>query len=372
MIKMSCRPWVWLIVLCLVLAAPASHAVILYGSGDPAYNTTPPTGVLANSGWQYEGQWDGFLGTPIAPHYFLAAQHIGGSVGDTFSFNGSTYTTTAYWDDPGSDLRLWQVSGTFTTYAPLYSSSDEQGRTLVVFGRGTQRGAPVTVMCPQPDSTNEVATLAGWQDGPSDGVMRWGQNQVNAAGGCLLFVAFTGTLGPNEGFLSGGDSSGAIFIQDDTGVWKLAGINYGIDGPFATCAGGAQFYGAIFNEDGLYVAGYQRPQDGVARPARFYASRVSSELCWVQSIVGIVPPAPANYPAPASPPSLNLQCQGGNLVVSYPTNAAGYTLQTSPFSGSGAAWQPVTTGATVNGTNWNVTLPITGANAFFRLQSAGD
>jgi hypothetical protein len=350
--------------LCL-LAAPVSRAVILFGSGDPAYNTTPPTGALAGSGWQYEGQWDGFLGTAIAPHYFLAAQHIGGSVGDTFTFNGSNYITTAYWNDPGSDLRLWQVSGTLPTYAPLCSTSDEQGEPMVVIGRGTQRGAPVAVAGTPLGTTN----LAGWQDGPADGVMRWGINQVSDTDGWLLSVAFTGTLGPNEGFISGGDSSGAIFIQDSTGTWTLAGINYGIDGPFATSATGSRFNGAIFNEDGLYVCGWLEPQDGVARPAHFYASRVSSELAWIQSIVGIVPPASSNSQTPALPPLLNLHCAGGYLIVSYPTNTIGFTLQSSQLFGSGAAWQAVTNSATLNGSNWNVALPDTGGSAFFRLQS---
>ncbi|MGA2246064.1 MAG: hypothetical protein ABSH48_13775 [Verrucomicrobiota bacterium] len=369
MTKTIGRRGLWLTILYLALATPASRAVILFGSGDPAYNTTPPTGTLANSGWQFEGQWNCFLGTAIAPNYFLAAQHIGGSVGDIFTLNGSNYITTAYWDDPGSDLRLWQVSGTFTNYAPLYSTSDEQGKSLVVIGRGTQRGPAVTVTWTPPDTTNEVTTLAGWEDGPCDGVERWGQNQVQTAGGWLLIVAFTGTQGPNEGYLSGGDSSGAVFIQDDTGAWNLAGINYGVDGPFSTTASGPQFCGAIFNEDGLYVGGVvQIPLDGVTRPTHFYASRVSSELYWIQSIVGVVPPAQS--PTPALPPALSIQCAGGNVIVSYPTNSVGCTLQSSSLTGGGSpAWQPVTNSAVVNGTNWNITVPIAGAGANFRLQS---
>jgi len=56
------------------------HAVLFYATGDPTYNTLPPGGNLTNSGWQFEGLWGGFLGTPIAPNYFIAAQHVGGSV----------------------------------------------------------------------------------------------------------------------------------------------------------------------------------------------------------------------------------------------------------------------------------------------------
>lgn len=360
---------VWLTVLRLALTEPACHAVILYGSGDPTYNTTAPSGAFANSGWQYEGQWIGFLGTPIAPHYFLAAQHIGGSVGNTFTFNGSNYTTTAYWDDPGSDLRVWMVNGTFPTYAPLYSTNDEYGKTLVVIGRGTQRGVPV--MLTSTNSTGTVSTLAGWQTGPSDGVMRWGMNTVSTAASWLLTASFTGTQGANEGFLSGGDSSGAIFIQDNSGIWKLAGINYGIDGPFATSASGPQFYGAILNEDGLYVAGahFAQPQDGNQRPAHFYASRVSAELQWIQSITGVVPPAPQTLPtAIPAPPQLSLQGSGDGLTLTYPTNAVGSVLQFSSSMGGAAVWQNVTNPAMLVGTNWSITLPMTGACGFFRLQ----
>jgi len=39
----------------LTLTLQTANAVILFGSGDPSYNTSPPSGTLANSGWQYEG-----------------------------------------------------------------------------------------------------------------------------------------------------------------------------------------------------------------------------------------------------------------------------------------------------------------------------
>src|ERR1700732_1306271 len=119
------------------LFAPAV-AVILYGTGDPSVNTTAPTGAFANSGWQFEGQFDGFLGTVIAPNQFITAKHIGGTVGDIFTFNGTNYTTTAVFPDPSSDLQIWQVSGTFPIQAPLYAGSpgSEVNLFLMVFGRG--------------------------------------------------------------------------------------------------------------------------------------------------------------------------------------------------------------------------------------------
>ena len=61
-----------------------------------------------------EGTWGGFLGTPIAPKYFMTAEHVGGAIGQTFVFHGVPYTTTAMYDDPDSDLRIWRICGAFS------------------------------------------------------------------------------------------------------------------------------------------------------------------------------------------------------------------------------------------------------------------
>src|SRR5882757_11346916 len=61
----------------LLLGASSAKAILFYQTGDPNYNTTAPGGSLTNSGWQYEGTWGGFLGTPIAPKYFITAAHVG-------------------------------------------------------------------------------------------------------------------------------------------------------------------------------------------------------------------------------------------------------------------------------------------------------
>ncbi len=150
------------------LALPSSYAVLFKSTADPAYNTNAPSGALANSGWQYEGSWISFLGTPIAPTFFLAAQHIGGATGNIFVLNGFTYHTTAFFDDPDSDLRVWQVAETFPGYAPLYTNANEVGKHCIVFGRGTQRGAAVIVS----------GVTNGWEWGAGDGVERWGENDV--------------------------------------------------------------------------------------------------------------------------------------------------------------------------------------------------
>ena len=89
-----------LVVVCLITAnAVTVRAVLFQSTGDPAYNTSAPSGALANSGWQYEGFWStsvevstnvyavgNFLGTPIAPRFFITATHIFGTSNDVFMF----------------------------------------------------------------------------------------------------------------------------------------------------------------------------------------------------------------------------------------------------------------------------------------------
>src|ERR1043166_7459566 len=141
----------------LLCLAPAAQAIILYSTGDPTYNTTPPGGALTNSGWQYQGSWGAYLGTPIAPKYFITASHVGGAVGNKFHFRGVDYTTTAFAKDPNSDLIIWRICGTFPDFAQVYANSDEVTKPIVLFGRGTQRGGEIIV-------TNNLllASLKGW------------------------------------------------------------------------------------------------------------------------------------------------------------------------------------------------------------------
>src|SRR3954447_6712433 len=117
----------------LGMLSMTARAVILFDTGDASVNTTAPGGPLLNSGWQYEGLWGGFLGTPIAPHFFISAAHIG-QAGGAFSFQSSTYTIVRSFALTNSDLLIWQVNETFPSYAPLYTKSTEAGQHLVVIG----------------------------------------------------------------------------------------------------------------------------------------------------------------------------------------------------------------------------------------------
>ena len=295
-----------LFVLLLALLPRAGYGVILFRTADPAANTTAPTGGLDGSGWQFEGLWGSFLGTPVAPHFFLSAKHVG-QAGGSFSFSGAAYTLVKAFGDPNSDLDLWQVAEAFPVFAPLYTKSDEVGRLTLVIGRGTQRGSEIF--------TNGV--LSGWNWGAGDGVQRWGENLVSAIvtlspDNDFLYGTFDAAGLNEEATLSSGDSGGAAFIQDGD-TWKLAGIHYAVDGPFyLDASGNVGFDAALFDSRGLYISDGASPphytliEGDAPVPAGFYPTRVSSKLGWIYSVTD---------------PSGDLDADGMSNLVEYALHA---------------------------------------------------
>jgi hypothetical protein len=266
-----------------VVLAHSSSAVILYATGDPAANTTAPDGTLAESGWQYEGDFGNFLGTPIASQFFITAKHIG-QAGGVFTFGSVNYSLARQFPDPQSDLAIWQVNGVLPLTAPLYSRGDEVGKQLVVIGRGTERGAEVY----------RDGTLRGWSWGHGTAVRRWGENVIAAAftntnpSDPLIAARFDANGLANEAHLSAGDSGGAVFVHDGT-TWKLAGINYAVDPPVYSEPNPEKAVTAAFFDVRGY---YRRDSQGNFSlitstepvPRSFYATRISAKLDWIYSV----------------------------------------------------------------------------------------
>jgi hypothetical protein len=263
---------------CLMLDPAPVKAVILYRTGDPTANTTAP-----NEAWDYEGTWGGFLGTAIAPHFFISAAHVGQAGGNTFTFQNINYTVVRGFYDPASDLVVWKVNETFPSFAPLYSHRDEVGQITVDIGRGTQRGSSYSLN----------STVLGWLWGTADGVKRWGQNTFsgvlqNGTDWDLLYATFDQTGLTEECTLSSGDSGGAAFLND-SGTWKLAGINYAVDGDYSASADGSSpFTGALFDTRGLYAqqgSEWVLVSGATPVPTGFYPTRISTKLAWIASVV---------------------------------------------------------------------------------------
>lgn len=267
--------------LALMLWSPrALHAVIFASTDDPTHNTNDPTGALAASGWQYLGVWYGFVGTCVSPRHFVTAKHAGGTVGGAFQFQGISYPTIGVTNN-GTDLNVWEISGSLPVYAPLYEGESPVGQSVVIFGRGTRRGADVVVN----------GQVKGWLWGAADGRLRWGENVVAGKFGSLLKFDFDRAAGPNEAQLSSGDSGGGIFVNDQ-GTWKLAAINYAIEGPWKLSSTGAVFNAAIVDKGGLFRGTTQHAETEADQPAAFYATPIAPNYGWLAGVLALPKPEP--------------------------------------------------------------------------------
>lgn len=292
------------LLLCLAVSlglAGKSDAIIFLDTADPTHNTTTPGD---NSGWQYEGKFGYFLGVPIAPHFFITAAHIlGVSVGNKLNFHGDEYTTIAKYPITGTDLQVWEVDHAkpFLTYAPLSTGAGNVGATATVMGRGTQRGAEVLL-----DTVPK-----GWKPGTGDQVQRWGRNVIagtatDPAKGAMLVCQFNNSGITDECHLSSGDSGGGLFVLEN-GLWRLAGINYAVDGNFRIPAtestpAGPEISAALFDMGGLEIgtgSNWTLTSDTMADiPSSFYSSRISVHTSEIQAITGGDGSLPAeNYAA---------------------------------------------------------------------------
>ena len=294
-----------------VFAEPAARAVLFYETADASHNTTAPTGTYTDSGWQYQGLFGGFLGTAIGENYFITATHVGtqsssfvqtalftGGVPVSYNINTGAFGGNGFYDIPGTDLRIYQTIESFSTWAPLYEGSLEAGMTAVVTGRGGARGSAVTL------DTGMGNELKGWVALNPDGTTRWGTNVISAVVpdalsdvGPLLRMEFNAVLGTEEAMLSSGDSGGAVFVNDG-GIWKLAGINYAIDGNFNTSPSDAgAFSAALLDKDGFYEGSGAtwifNGEDMVDTPSSFYASQISPYAGTINGIVTAPEPGSA-------------------------------------------------------------------------------
>lgn len=294
--------------------------MLFYSTGDPTYNTTAPVGSLANTPWQYEGNWRSFLGTAIAPQYFITAYHVGGNAGEVFNLNGVNYTTIPFPDGSAyqritatiggdtynTDLVIWRIAGTFPTFAPLYNSSlgadgpetnaTSANNPAVVIGRGTQRGAAVSLN----------GDPRGWEWGPQDGVRRWGTNVISGAvtlndsqsTGYALKINFdanpadrsgasaTGYSGVNEATLTNGDSGGGLFIKTASGAWKLAGVNWAVATGYSTTQNTTGPNASLYDTGGYYLGSNLIADTAADVPVSAYVSQISQSRTAINGVTG--------------------------------------------------------------------------------------
>jgi hypothetical protein len=285
--------------LAVALAACPAPAVIIIGSS--AGNTSAPADSGLATRWNQVGNFNSYLGTPIASQFFLTAKHLGNLTGQSIVFSDSTsYTTTAVFNDPNSDLAIYQIAGTFPNdkIVPMYAGSLFLNQPLTIFGRGVPRTNTVVT-----GSASAGGTEAkGWTWGTGTGARSWGTNTLDGLAnlgspGVQLQYEFDAGGGGNEGVLSLGDSGGPVFMQEQPGGdWKLAGINYGVAAIFNTVGSGTGFYAAVYDTGGLYSSNtLEGPWTYEADtllpvPAASYSTTVSLRSSWISSVISVPEP----------------------------------------------------------------------------------
>lgn len=278
----------------LLFTINSALGIVVVGSGDPTYNTTAPTGNLANSGWQWEGGWGDVTATAIGPHHIVSASHVGGGAGAAFDYRGKRYLGVASYLAPGADLRVTMIAGTLPDYAPLYTDKNEPGKGLVLIGAGGPRGTAVSL------TVGSGKKLKGWIWNGRDGHFRWGTNTVLGIAGTgdvasraplpadQIACTFDSSAGNDEATLTVGDSGGGAFLFDG-GKWKLAGILRAVESTFRYSATDSDFSAAIFDKGGLYEYDGSSfklvPALAVNRPTVFYAVRISGSASWISQVM---------------------------------------------------------------------------------------
>ncbi len=288
--------WLAAVGLFVALAAVPARAVIIIGSS--AGNTSAPADTGLATRWGQVGDFSSYMGTPIAPQFFLTAKHLGPLTGQSIVFSDLTsYTTTAVFFDPNSDLAIYQIAGTFPNdkIVPMYAGSFFANQALTIFGRGRPRTDTTVVGQKFPTGTENK----GWTWGASTGARSWGVNTLDSlanggAAGVQLAYDFDSGGGTNEGILSENDSGGPVFMQEG-GLWKLAGINYAVGPAYVReTPSGPTLSAALYDYGGLYVevSGTWTLQTATLaeKPAVSYSSSIPNNSTWISSVISVPEP----------------------------------------------------------------------------------
>jgi len=274
----------------------SGRAVILFGTGDPARNTTEPTGALAGSGWQHQAQ-PGFCATMIGPFHAVTAAHLGLVSNSVVNFDGLAYRVVEAATAPGSDLRLLRLGGRIGRWAELNRGTNEAGQGAVLFGQGAARGAAVFA-----DGISGQPELRGWYWGNQGYRLRWGTNVVRevtepgeAGSDAYVVCWFDADAGDDEASVSSGDSGGGLFLRGDDGQWRLGGVAHGVEARFNTTTEGDGFFAALFNRRGFFQRdgdewvpapeAFRRPQTRISH------TRISTYVDWLEERLAAPRPA---------------------------------------------------------------------------------
>lgn len=232
------------------LGAAAARAVII----DTVSGTGNTSAPADDPGWANVGIVGNGSAVYLGNRWAITASHVWS--GQT-TFSGTTYQVV-----PGSeitltnngaagkttltDLVLYQLaSDPGLPWLPIASSTPANGSAATMIGAGRNRGAFSTWLVntgtsPWVWTVNNVNPNAAGYLWDSSRTMRWGTNNVDAAGWITYTIdtpksvyalqsqfTYSGTASP-EAVAAAGDSGGGLFAKNGSS-WELAGIMLVVD-----------------------------------------------------------------------------------------------------------------------------------------------
>lgn len=95
---------------------------------------------------------------------------------------------------------------------------------------------------------------------------------------------------------------------------------------------------------------------------RVYQGVLSQQAVALNDAVG-----PANYIQLSANPKISVSKSGTNIALSWPAGDFNFAVQSTPVLSGAPTWTTLTNAPALTGTNWQVSLPVTGAAQFFQL-----
>jgi hypothetical protein len=223
-------------------------------------------------------------------------------------------------------IEAWATFGASSAWARLFDFGSTAG-----FGTNTTGPQNFWWFAPNTGATvrSDVATTAGFNN--VDGAPPLNNRTTHV----------TITYDPNDGMML--LYTNAVLIESD----------YTATVPLSSVSSDDAFIGhSQFTADPYLIASIDE--------FRIYNGALNSDEIAATEILG------PNALLVTASPTLHVSNSGGNAIFTWPLASAGFTLQTRSSLTSGS-WVPVPIGPQIVGSNWQVSLPISGTQ-FYRLQ----
>jgi uncharacterized repeat protein (TIGR03803 family) len=296
------------------------------------------------------------------------------------STNGSFYGTTQQGgaNDVGTVFRI-TTNGALTTLVTFSNSNGTypwseltQGSDGSFYGTCYQGGANGYGTVFRMTAAGTLTTLTSFAN--TNGAYPYA-GLVQGSDGAFYGTTSSGGTTPNVNgtvfriTTNGNLNTLVAFKFLETGSEPRGGLLRGSDGSFygTTSAGGSNGYGTVFRitTNGVFTTLVSFNNDNGAYPYAGLIQENDGSLYGTARLGGAFGYGTVFRVLPVS---MTTRRSGSNLILQWPTNAVGFTLQSRTNFSSSATWIDSTSSPVIIGAQFAVTNSISGSTKFYRLR----